>query len=1270
MVLTQRDKLRIQSRSFSFTWTFKSLIPQHLIDEVHAHAQNHDVRHFDLRICGASCYRSHPSQNFNPKSLTTLRLNLSSWSKEFLRSDAYHRNLHLYLSGCTALKTLWLEETWFAISSGDVDIFSSLVDLTELHIIGCKIIGKHRRFSVGAPRLERLTIIRNISGLHWEISSRVLRYLRTDLCLSRPIINNLPHCIEEVEIDSHSLVNYINSGVADLLINTIRYLPHAESFTLSKSTLQVLSAFPEIFESRVADFKWKLLKVITKNELPIKDFPEYLPGLAALTKNCSETLKVEFVKDRLSDLHDDILIQILSFLDAKSAAQTCVLSKRWNNNLLIHLHHPDVHLSSKNFRKTSQRFQDFVDMVLTERDKFHQETRSFSFTWTFESKIPQPLLDRIHAYVKYHDVRHFDLSICGCVSPVSFPSRDFISSSLTTLRLNFSNRDQGYVCTGENLRRYLSGCTALKTLWLENILFGISCGDVDLVSSLVDLRELHIIGCYIIKKGGRFLVRAPRLERLTILQNNSESEMKVPNWEFSLCELKYLRTDLWLSGRINTLPRNIKELEIDFLSFTDYRSARHAKWLIKQISCLPHAESVTLSKSTLQVISAFPEIFKSRVRVILPQFQWKVLKVVETNELPIKELPEYRLGLDALTKNCSKTLKVEFLYPSQNFNPKSLTTLRLNLCDWSQRYLRTGVNHRNLHIYLGGCTALKTLWLEKIRFEISSGDVDIFSSLVDLTELHIIGCNIIGKDECFPVGAPRLERLTILQNISGSHWEISSRVLRYLRTDLCLSRPIINNLPHDIEELEIDFPSFEDSTSSYFAKRLINTIGYLPHAESVTLSKSTLQVISAFPEVLKSRVPVTLPDFKGKLLKVIMKNELPIKDFPEYLPGLAALTKKCSETLKVEFVKDRLSDLPDDILIQIFSFLDAKSAAQTCVLSKRWNNNLLIHLHHPDVHLSSKNFGRTSYNFREFVDMVLTQRDKFHQETRSFSFTWAFESKIPQPLLDRIHAYVQYHDVRHFDLSICGCVSPLSFPPQDFISSSLTTLRLNFSNRDKGHVCTDENLRRYLSGCTALKTLWLENILFQISSCDVDLFSSLVDLRELHIIGCNIIEKDGRFLVRAPRLERLSILQINSEPGMEVPDWEISLRVLKYLRTDLWLPGCTIDELPGYYIEELEIDFPSFRDYRSARHAKWLINQISHLPHAKSVTLSKSTLQVISAFPEIFESRKPVELPQFKWKVLKVVTKNELPTKEFPEYRLGLDALMKNCLKTLKVEFV
>lgn len=37
------------------------------------------------------------------------------------------------------------------------------------------------------------------------------------------------------------------------------------------------------------------------------------------------------IQDRITDLSDDVLVHMLSFLNVKKAIQTCILSKRWTN---------------------------------------------------------------------------------------------------------------------------------------------------------------------------------------------------------------------------------------------------------------------------------------------------------------------------------------------------------------------------------------------------------------------------------------------------------------------------------------------------------------------------------------------------------------------------------------------------------------------------------------------------------------------------------------------------------------------------------------------------------------------------------------------------------------------------------------------------------------------------------------------------------------------------------------------------------------------------
>ncbi|XWS59182.1 hypothetical protein CRYUN_Cryun08bG0099800 [Craigia yunnanensis] len=56
-----------------------------------------------------------------------------------------------------------------------------------------------------------------------------------------------------------------------------------------------------------------------------------------------------------------------------------------------------------------------------------------------------------------------------------------------------------------------------------------------------------------------------------------------------------------------------------------------------------------------------------------------------------------------------------------------------------------------------------------------------------------------------------------------------------------------------------------------------------------------------------------------------------------------------------EFPIDRLSDLPDCLIHHILSLIDIKSAVQTCILSRRWNN-LCTSL--PKLNFDSQSFNK------------------------------------------------------------------------------------------------------------------------------------------------------------------------------------------------------------------------------------------------------------------------------------------------------------------------
>ncbi|KAG5133921.1 hypothetical protein JHK82_025109 [Glycine max] len=69
--------------------------------------------------------------------------------------------------------------------------------------------------------------------------------------------------------------------------------------------------------------------------------------------------------------------------------------------------------------------------------------------------------------------------------------------------------------------------------------------------------------------------------------------------------------------------------------------------------------------------------------------------------------------------------------------------------------------------------------------------------------------------------------------------------------------------------------------------------------------------------------------------------------------------------------RDRLSELPDCVVLHIMEFMDTKYAVQTCVLSKRWKDLW--------KRLTYLGFNTTLFNnvvkFNKFVSRVLSGRD-------------------------------------------------------------------------------------------------------------------------------------------------------------------------------------------------------------------------------------------------------------------------------------------------------
>jgi len=109
--------------------------------------------------------------------------------------------------------------------------------------------------------------------------------------------------------------------------------------------------------------------------------------------------------------------------------------------------------------------------------------------------------------------------------------------------------------------------------------------------------------------------------------------------------------------------------------------------------------------------------------------------------------------------------------------------------------------------------------------------------------------------------------------------------------------------------------------------------------------------------------------------------------------------------------EDRLSDLPDSIVLYILSLLNTKHAVRTCVLSKRWK---YLWKRIPTLILHSSRFS-TVKQFKLFVSKVLALRDT---STALHALDLDRHGDIEPQLLKKILNYVSSHNTHIQELGI------------------------------------------------------------------------------------------------------------------------------------------------------------------------------------------------------------------------------------------------------------
>ncbi|CAK7324196.1 unnamed protein product [Dovyalis caffra] len=296
------------------------------------------------------------------------------------------------------------------------------------------------------------------------------------------------------------------------------------------------------------------------------------------------------LEDRLSDLRDNIIHEILSYLDIKQVIQTSVLSKRWKN---LWASVPDLNFNSKG--DTELTFPNFFRRVLSKRGACNVRRVEFF------SRLPLRVssMEGLINYAVSHQVEDFRfvsddiqlISLPACKSlKTLFLSRCKFGDFLTSLGFDFANLTSLdlYVCcfcySGNDVGDPFGSCPNLRSLCLRYCRFP-------------SLKRLKITGFQLVSleiQGFGYGDRG--------LQEGCEVEIFAPNllsfvYKFSnpvdFCglhfpSLEYVEVHVWLHGTEEA---------------TDHDKKRVSLYLMDMFEGFGNAQSVKLYCETIQVLN-------------------------------------------------------------------------------------------------------------------------------------------------------------------------------------------------------------------------------------------------------------------------------------------------------------------------------------------------------------------------------------------------------------------------------------------------------------------------------------------------------------------------------------------------------------------------------------------------------------------------------------------------------------------------------------------
>ncbi|AES68010.2 F-box/LRR-repeat protein At3g26922 isoform X2 [Medicago truncatula] len=351
--------------------------------------------------------------------------------------------------------------------------------------------------------------------------------------------------------------------------------------------------------------------------------------------------------------------------------------------------------------------------------------------------------------------------------------------------------------------------------------------------------------------------------------------------------------------------------------------------------------------------------------------------------------------------------------------------------------------------------------------------------------------------------------------------------------------------------------------------------------------------------------------------------------------------------------EDIISNLTDCILIHVLSFLNAKEAAQTCILSKRW---ITLWKGLPTITLSSSNF-RTEKSLAEFLSHFLSLRDG---STTIHTLDVHCLYYLEPSLFQMIIKYAISHNVQHLLMNF-PCRIDL-FPSCFFSCHTLTSLNLSGYDILFGQIpIFPKNLN-----LPALTSLSLKYFSFHRSDagCVVEPFSTFNMLNRLIIDSC-IVQDAQNLCISSTKLVNLTIIMHDCEPKTIIGT---------YFGLELYAPSLQTFAFSGPYtpklfasknvlssIKHVNIHVTCYWNSKARETSPVLLNWLVVLTNIESLTICLYTLEVLSLVRDLLK----VEFPSlFNLKSLKL--KTPMPSSKLDK---RVDFLIQNSPST-KVDII